>query len=420
MKRDVKVFCQQCDTCQKTKKPTQKPAGEPHNMPIEGLPWRNHIIDILGPLPTSNGYSNIIVNMCRFTAATYLIPIPREATAKDIFDALLTHVWPYTGIPKSILMDQDPRWTGNFWASAARNFSIDLIFSTAYHHNTLGQVERTIQKVKEMLRAVINPKQDNWHHHLPQITLALNNRPVAWCDLSPLQLMYGHETNIEFQNHDDLIDISVPAVEDYLQEKLDAYQDAKDTLAHTRALINARTRNRRNAKITFNIGDWVLLRRLNQATGVSDKLLDTYEGPYRILSTQDAGFATNYQLALPLNDRRHSFFPADRLKHYKGDPKNPTFHRGPTDPDLDDDALNEYEVEAIIDQRRRNESTEYHVRWKGYDETEDTWETISSLKNAKDLLAEYLNHTRRHHRRNGNLTTRRQHRRSHRLNNLSE
>lgn len=102
-----------------------------------------------------------------------------------------------------------------------------------------------------------------------------------------------------FSLNNDLDDLLVPAVKDYLQEKLGTGQDAKDTLAHTRAIINARTTFRCNANIRFSISDWVQLHRLNQVQGHSDKLRDTLEGFYQIISIQDIDYTTNCQLALP-------------------------------------------------------------------------------------------------------------------------
>ena len=47
------------------------------------------------------------------------------------------------------------------------------------------------------------------------------------------------------------------------------------------------------------------------------------------------------------------------------------------------DGRNEYEVERIIDRRvrryGRNERVEYLIKWKGYDNYENTWEPLSNL-----------------------------------------
>jgi hypothetical protein len=54
----------------------------------------------------------------------------------------------------------------------------------------------------------------------------------------------------------------------------------------------------------------------------------------------------------------------------------------------------EYEVEAVIDsdevtQPDGNKKRFYRVRWKGYEEEEDTWEPEDNLENAVDMIADY-------------------------------
>ena len=50
---------------------------------------------------------------------------------------------------------------------------------------------------------------------------------------------------------------------------------------------------------------------------------------------------------------------------------------------------NEYEVEKIIDKKRKKGKIPYLVRWKGYSSENDTWEPLSNLKNAKDAITAY-------------------------------
>nr|GFC84280.1 reverse transcriptase domain-containing protein [Tanacetum cinerariifolium] len=56
-------------------------------------------------------------------------------------------------IPVSIISDRDLRFTSNFWMSLQNALGTRLDMSTAYHPETDGQSERTIQTLKDMLRA---------------------------------------------------------------------------------------------------------------------------------------------------------------------------------------------------------------------------------------------------------------------------
>nr|GEZ33994.1 reverse transcriptase domain-containing protein [Tanacetum cinerariifolium] len=57
------------------------------------------------------------------------------------------------GVPISIISDRDSRFTSRFWQSMQEALGTWLDMSTAYHPQTDGQSERTIQTLKDMLRA---------------------------------------------------------------------------------------------------------------------------------------------------------------------------------------------------------------------------------------------------------------------------
>ena len=50
---------------------------------------------------------------------------------------------------------------------------------------------------------------------------------------------------------------------------------------------------------------------------------------------------------------------------------------------------NFYEVEKIIDRRIVKGKKEYLIKWKGYPESQSTWEPISHLTNIKDMVKEF-------------------------------
>nr|GEY33453.1 putative reverse transcriptase domain-containing protein [Tanacetum cinerariifolium] len=59
------------------------------------------------------------------------------------------------GIPVSIICEHDPRFTSNFWMSFQKAMSTRLDMSMAYHPQTDGQSERTIQTLEDMLHACV-------------------------------------------------------------------------------------------------------------------------------------------------------------------------------------------------------------------------------------------------------------------------
>ena len=55
---------------------------------------------------------------------------------------------------------------------------------------------------------------------------------------------------------------------------------------------------------------------------------------------------------------------------------------------LDNDEQNDlfFDIEQILDSKRFGKTVKYRVHWKDYDETNNTWEPISSLQNVLDMV----------------------------------
>jgi hypothetical protein len=56
------------------------------------------------------------------------------------------------GVPISIVLDCNPRFTSRFWEKLQNAMGTKLNFSTAYHPQTDGQSEKTISTLEDMLR----------------------------------------------------------------------------------------------------------------------------------------------------------------------------------------------------------------------------------------------------------------------------
>nr|GEU59189.1 retrotransposon protein, putative, Ty3-gypsy subclass [Tanacetum cinerariifolium] len=73
------------------------------------------------------------------------------------------------GTPTSIVSDRDPRFTLQFWKGLQNAWGTRIKFSTAFHPQTDGQTERTIQTLKDMLRSCALEWTRNW-----------DEAPICW------------------------------------------------------------------------------------------------------------------------------------------------------------------------------------------------------------------------------------------------
>ena len=97
------------------------------------------------------------------------------------------------GIPASIVSDRDPRFVSQFWQGLQKALGTQLKFSTAYHPQTDGQTERTIQTLEDMLRSCILEFKGNWDQHLPLVEFAYNNSYHSSIGMPPYEALYGRK-----------------------------------------------------------------------------------------------------------------------------------------------------------------------------------------------------------------------------------
>ncbi|GJT38253.1 putative nucleotidyltransferase, ribonuclease H [Tanacetum coccineum] len=116
----------------------------------------------------------------RLTKSAIFMPMRETDPMDKLARMYLKEVVTKHGIPVSIIYDRDPRFASNFWRSLQKALGTSLDMSTAYHPQTDGQSERTIQTLEDMLRACAAPFE------------ALYGRkcrsPVCWAEVGQVQL----------------------------------------------------------------------------------------------------------------------------------------------------------------------------------------------------------------------------------------
>ncbi|GJZ38422.1 putative reverse transcriptase domain-containing protein [Tanacetum coccineum] len=112
-----------------------------------------------------------------------LSPKLSKNTKRNVSIWVIVEVVTRHGIPVSIICDRDPRFTSNFWRSFQKAMGTRLDMSTAYHPETDGQSERTIQTLEDMLRACVidfgNVPLDEIH--IDDKLYFVEERWKSWC-----------------------------------------------------------------------------------------------------------------------------------------------------------------------------------------------------------------------------------------------
>ncbi|XP_076917870.1 uncharacterized protein LOC143578088 [Bidens hawaiensis] len=96
-------------------------------------------------------------------------------------------------IPLSIISDRDSHFTFNFWQSLQKSLGTCVDLSTAYHPQTDGQTERTIQTLEDMLHSCVIEFGGNWDDHLTLNEFSYNNSYHTSIKCAPFEALYGRK-----------------------------------------------------------------------------------------------------------------------------------------------------------------------------------------------------------------------------------
>ncbi|GJT45950.1 putative reverse transcriptase domain-containing protein [Tanacetum coccineum] len=168
-----------------------------HQMPL-GLLVQPEIpkmtMDFITKLPrSSQGFDTIWVIVDRLTKSAHFLPIRENDPLDKLARLYLNRIVARHGIPASIICDRDGRFTSNFWRSFQKALGTDISMSTAYHPETDGQSERTIQTLEDMLRACVIDFGKGWVKHLPLAEFSYNNSYHASIKAAPYEALYGRK-----------------------------------------------------------------------------------------------------------------------------------------------------------------------------------------------------------------------------------
>ncbi|GJY48708.1 reverse transcriptase domain-containing protein [Tanacetum coccineum] len=194
MKADIATYVNKCLTCAKVKAEHQRPSGLLVQPKIPEWKWDNITMDFVTKLPkTSQGYDTIWVIVDRLTKSAIFTPMRETDPLDKLARLYLKEVVTRHGIPVSIICDRDPRFASNFWRSLQSALGTNLDMSTAYHPQTDGQSERTIQTLEDMLRACAIDFGKGWVNHLPLVEFSYNNSYHASIKAAPFEALYGRK-----------------------------------------------------------------------------------------------------------------------------------------------------------------------------------------------------------------------------------
>ena len=165
-------------------------------------------LDLVGPLPASEGFTYLLTVIDRFTRWMEAIPLV-SITAQSCANALLRNWVARFGVPSTIITDQGRQFTSGLWAELAALLGVDRRRTTSYHPQCNGMVERLHRTIKDRLMSrACSTGSSSWMDHLPFVLLGLRSAIKEDSGVSPAALVYGSALRLP----GDMVSPSTPAV----------------------------------------------------------------------------------------------------------------------------------------------------------------------------------------------------------------
>ena len=269
--------------------------------------------------PTTQRHDDIWVVVDRLTKSAHFLPIREKFSPHKLTELFMNNIVSLHGVPVSIISDRDPRFTSRFWKRLMKELGVRLNLSTAFHPQTDGQSERTIQTLEDMLRSCVLQFKGHWNEHLPLAEFTYNNNYHSSIEMSPYEALYGKQCRTPLCWNEigerkllgpEIVQMTMDKV-NIIRARLKATQDRQKSYD-----------DKRRKDLEFEVEDRVFLK-LSPWKGVirfgkRGKLSPRYIGPFEIVERIGP---VAYRLHLPNElSRVHNVFHISMLRKYIPDP----------------------------------------------------------------------------------------------------
>jgi hypothetical protein len=392
MRSHVSRMIRECPFCQKMNFIQPVVQAKPYTTGAYE-PWERINIDAIGPLPATGerGYRYIIVVIDCFTRFVELFPAV-NVTAQEAKQVIMNCIGRY-GVPGQLLTDSGSQFDNETITALINLLSIHHQLTLPYSKQENSIVERANKEVLRHLNAMIFETRikDEWCDFLPLIQRIMNASPHGSIGVAPAQLLFGNAITLDrgiFMPMEkmDGIEPSNTSLMNWMAKMLSKQQELIQIAQKLQSDNDTRHLDQREqGPVTeFPINSLVLARYHNNARlpgRAPTKLHTPYKGPLRVVSRDGSKYTLQDLVTLKLED-----YHVTSLKSFDHNPEN-------TDPiDVANRDNQNFIVERVLQHKgnfNKKSSLEFLVKWEGYDDAQNTWQTWASLR-TNVRLHEYL------------------------------
>ena len=281
MYKDIDNHVKSCIICAQHNPRRQKTPGKLRPIqPPEGV-WQLVAMDFHGPInPASQHGNRYILCLTDILSKFTVTKAVKDNSAQTVVRFLKEDIISKFGTPRCILTDNGTHFTSALTNELIKQIGATHLYSTPYHPETNGQVERFNSTMDAKIATLSNTRKTNWDDQLAFVTFNYNTSVHSSTKQVPFEMMYGRKPVLPFDHQDATVTL------DHDHEhvnKLNQYLSIMNEQAKQNIMINQgrykEKHDRNRPDPTFNIGDLVLVKTLK----FRSKFDARYEGPFRIL-----------------------------------------------------------------------------------------------------------------------------------------
>jgi hypothetical protein len=197
MKKDVVDFIVRCMECQKVKVEQKYPSRFLWPLSVPEWKWEVIAIDFITKVHrTTRQHDSIMVVEDKPTKVVHFMLVKITHKTTNIAEIYMKEIVRLHGVPKTIVSDQDPKFTSIFWKGLFKGFGTNLNFSTTYHLETNEKTKRINRIIEDMLRMYAMDKPSRWEDYLHLVQTAYNNGYHESFKMSLFEAMYDIKCNM--------------------------------------------------------------------------------------------------------------------------------------------------------------------------------------------------------------------------------
>lgn len=281
MYKDIRNHVKSCIPCAQHNPRRQKTPGKLRPIKHPDGVWQLVSMDFHGPIsPSSQRGNKYIISLTDILSKFAVTKAVRDNSAQTAVRFLKEDIITKFGTPRCILTDNGTHFTSNMTNELFKQVGATHLYSTPYHPQTNGQVERYNSTMDAKIAALSNSRKTDWDDQLPFVTFNYNTSIHSSTNQIPFEMMYGRSPVLPFDHQDDNVTLSYDPEHTV---KLNSYLSSLNTKARQMIIRNQQTSKQRydtnRSDPTYEIGDLVLVKTLHNRS----KFDIRYEGPFRVI-----------------------------------------------------------------------------------------------------------------------------------------